>query len=48
VAGFFLSSVFGASIRDSISGPLAWLLIGWIAKESVEMARERNLELPAP
>lgn len=37
MCGVFLSSVFGITLRDSISGPLAWLLIGWAAVEMVSM-----------
>jgi len=40
LAGFFLGSVFGYSIRDTIGGPLAWLLIGWMVRESVESSGE--------
>ncbi|HEY3175483.1 MAG TPA: hypothetical protein VGK94_06940 [Candidatus Polarisedimenticolia bacterium] len=35
MCGAFLSSVFGISLRDTISGPLGWLLIGWTARELV-------------
>ncbi len=36
---YLLGSVFGYSIRDSITGPLAWLLIGWTAREHVERSK---------
>ena len=43
MCGVFLSSIFGITLRDSISGPLAWLLIGWTASE---MVASRQAALP--
>lgn len=36
MAAYFLGSVFGATARDSVNGPIVWLVLGWIVKESVE------------
>jgi len=36
MCGFVLSSVFGVAPRDTISGPLGWLMIGWIVREDVD------------
>lgn len=44
LCGFVLSSVFGVSPRDTISGPLGWLMIGWVAREMVD----RQEAVPGP
>ena len=36
VCGVLLNSVFGLALRDNITGPTAWLLIGWIIKEDID------------
>ncbi|HET6373187.1 MAG TPA: hypothetical protein VFG76_07760 [Candidatus Polarisedimenticolia bacterium] len=38
MSGIFLGSVFGQAARDTISGPLAWLIIGWTVRQTVEHA----------
>lgn len=38
LAGILLSSVFGLTFRDNIVGPFAWLLIGWVAREAVDLS----------
>jgi hypothetical protein len=45
MGAFFLGSLFGLSLRDTISSPLAWLLIGWIIREAVD--RREEAALPA-
>lgn len=40
LAGYFLGSIFGVCIRDTIGGPLAWLLIGWTAREYVRRFKD--------
>jgi len=40
VAAYFLGSLFGIEIRDPVNGPLAWLTIGWMVKESVDRSEE--------
>ncbi len=48
VAAAFLGSIFGASVRDTVNGPLVWLLIGWIVKEAVRRpAGASELQAPA-
>lgn len=42
IAALFLGSVFGLAIRDTITGPLAWLIIGWIIKEQVDHTLARQ------
>jgi hypothetical protein len=46
LSAVFLGSIFGGSIRDSISGPVAWLLIGWTVREYVERSEERQAVAP--
>jgi hypothetical protein len=41
ISAFALGSIFGGCIRDTISGPLAWLLIGWTVREYVENSEGR-------
>ncbi len=36
LCGIALSSVFGVAPRDTVSGPLCWLIIGWIVRETVD------------
>jgi hypothetical protein len=36
LAGLFLGSVFGSAARDTITGPLLWLVVGWVIKEDVD------------
>jgi hypothetical protein len=38
LCGAFLSSVFGITARDFITGPLMWLVIGWLVRENVDAA----------
>ena len=42
MAGFLLGSVFALAMRDTITGPVAWLLIGWTARQQVD----RKLGIP--
>jgi hypothetical protein len=44
---YFLGSVFGYSIRDTISGPLAWLLIGWTVREYVDRSEKPRAVYPS-
>ena len=37
LSGLFLGCVFGMAARDSITGPLMWLVIGWSIREDVDM-----------
>jgi hypothetical protein len=46
LSGYFLGSIFGYSIRDTISGPLAWLLIGWTVREYVDRSEETPVVTP--
>ena len=48
MAGVLLSSVFGLTLRDNIVGPLAWLLIGWIAREEVDRREAARLGVSLP
>lgn len=38
LCGALLSSVFGTTARDFISGPLIWLVIGWLVRDHVDAA----------
>lgn len=40
VAAHVLGSVFGVDVRDSVNGPTAWLVIGWMVKEAVDRSEE--------
>ncbi|HET9480227.1 MAG TPA: hypothetical protein VFP98_00590, partial [Candidatus Polarisedimenticolia bacterium] len=40
IAGTLLSSLFNVAPRDTITGPLCWLVIGWIAREEVDRRLE--------
>jgi hypothetical protein len=40
VAAYVLGSVFGVDVRDSVNGPVAWLVIGWVVKEAVDRSEE--------
>lgn len=47
VSGYFLGSVFGLSLRDTINSPFAWLLMGWLAREYVDHSEEEVEASPA-
>ncbi|MBI3450706.1 MAG: hypothetical protein HY049_17555 [Acidobacteria bacterium] len=47
LAAFFLGSLFGQCLRDSVSAPFAWLLIGWTIRETVERDGQAEIEAPA-
>ncbi|MGH2668619.1 MAG: hypothetical protein ACRDH5_05775, partial [bacterium] len=36
LCGIFLGSIFGLAARDTIAGPLAWMIIGWTVREDVD------------
>ncbi len=38
MSGFCLGSVFGGAARDTVSGPLMWLVLGWTVRMSVDSA----------
>ncbi|HKY32196.1 MAG TPA: hypothetical protein VJV23_06645 [Candidatus Polarisedimenticolia bacterium] len=40
LCGAFLGSVFGGAVRDTITGPLLWLTVGWTLREGVDQAEE--------
>ncbi len=44
--GAALSSVFGQAFRDSISGPLMWLMMGWVIREIVDRRAEAAVDAP--
>lgn len=45
ICGMLLSSVFGVTARDNITGPFMWLLAGWVAREHVDRERGAPPEL---
>ena len=47
LCGAFLGSVFGGALRDPISGPFFWLVIGWTLKEGLD-ARWSRAAVTAP
>ncbi len=47
ISAYFLGSIFGGNINDSVNGPLAWLLIGWCVKEFVGRIRSDSPLVPA-
>ncbi len=47
MCGALLSSVFGITPRDNITGPLMWLIIGWVVRESVDRAPVTSGRSPA-
>jgi hypothetical protein len=36
MCGVFLSSVFGVTPRDTITGPLIWMIVGWVIRADLD------------